>query len=176
MNHLKINPIGKDFRISRLQKKLYDKLSVLWGVDLFGYPRCYKIERDKKTTIEYYIENKEYLSLVSSEKNKFFFTSENEVVRERDLDNIHFKTTAELYFIVNLKLCKPSILHRADEEVVNDVMNIITKNSELTIDKVITGVSNVFRGIEYNKVIDYQPYHCFRIDLTINNFKINEKC
>lgn len=172
-NNLKTSPIGLDAIIAKIQTKLYDKLTALWGVALEGYPRCYEIKRDKKVTIEHFISANDYVSLIHVDKNKFFFLSKQDYKQN---SNTTYDTEIELYFIVNLKECKASINHRADEEIRLDVMNVLSTIGNIGIDtKITTNIDDVFKGYDFRVTDDMQPYHCFKITMSINDFKLNQK-
>lgn len=171
-NLVKINSIGKDSVIHKVQSILYDKLTLLWkNVDLTGYPRCYAFDGK----INYYTEQNDYKSLIHAEQNKFFFTADEDVEKVNEIDFTHYTTDIELFFIVNVRDIYPNILHLGDEEVRNDVMNILNKISDVSITNVTTNIENVFNGYDYREVTDIHPYHCFRITLKIPYFKINQK-
>lgn len=173
MNNLKTNPKGLDVIIYRVQKKLYDKLSTMWaGVELFGYDRCYLSNRNGVKSIDYYVSDKEYENLIVAEKNKFFFTAENEV---KNVGINYYETSIELYFIVNVSEIKPDILHRADEEVRKDVLNLLQTMSDTSIDYVVFNTDNVFNKYFFNQVIDLEPYHCFKVVLKVNKYHLNNK-
>lgn len=169
-NNLKTNPIGLDAVIAKIQTKLYDKLTTLWGVSLEGYPRCYEIKRDKKTTIEHFISGKDYLSLINCDKNKFFFLNKKDIVQN---SYTTFDTEIDLFFIVNIKNAKPGIAHRADEEVRLDVYNVLSTIGDLGVDMKIT-TDNVFNGYDFKFTDDMQPYHFFKITMSVNDFKLNQ--
>jgi len=175
MNNLKTTPVGTDLAIAKIQKILYDKLTMLWSGNLEAYPRCYIVRREKLTTIEYYLGDKEYGNLVSTEKNKFFFVAESDKTPESKEDFHLFKQDVQLYFILDLKECYPSITHRCDEEVRQDVLNILSKiNCEVS--KVVVGLKDVFNQVSYKETFDTQPKHCFRIDLILHNIKTYKTC
>ena len=173
MNNLKTNPKGLDVIIYKVQKKLYDKLSTMWvGVELFGYDRCYLSNRNGVKSIDYYISDKEYENLIVAEKNKFFFTAENEV---KNVGINYYETSIELYFIVNVSEIKPDVLHRADEEVRKDVLNVLQTMSDTSIDYVVFNTDNVFSKYFFNQVIYLEPYHCFKVVLKVNKYHLNNK-
>lgn len=175
-NNVKINPIGLDAVIHRVQSTLYTKLTALWaGVPLDGYPRCYIINRDGKRTIEHFVKDKEYKSLIHAEGNKFFFTSEGDVERVREMVLTNLVTEIDLYFIVDVPKIKTGLIHRGDEEIRNDVMNALLFCPEVTLTRVVKNIDKVFNGFDYKNVNDMQPYHCFKITLEVKNFKINQK-
>jgi hypothetical protein len=173
MNNLKTTPVGTDLAIARIQKTLYDNLILLWGGELEGYPRCYIVRREKLITIEYYQGEKEYGNLVNTDKNKFFFVAES----DKSTDNqVHFSQAVQLYFILDLKQCYPNISHRADEEVRQDVLDILSKHSDCQIRNSTVGLQNVFRSVSYKETFDTHPKHCFRIDLILNNLRTFKTC
>jgi len=173
MNFLKTDPKGLDIVIYGVQKKLYDKLVEKWvGIELFGYDRCYISNRNNVKSIDYYFSDKEYESLVVAEKNKFFFTAENQI---KHVGVNYYETSIDLYFILNVSEIKPSVLHRADEEVRQDVLNILQTIKEVTIDYTIFNVDNVFNRYFFNQVIDLEPYHCFKVVLNVNKYHLNNK-
>lgn len=173
-NNLKDIPVGLDAVIHKTQIILYDELSLLWGVNLEGYPRCYVINRDGRNTIEHYISDKEYLSLIHAERNKFFFTAENDFEKKR-VNNFEFETDIELYFVVNVAEIKPTILHRGDEEIRNDVLNVLQSIPDVLATSVVINVDRVFNGFEHREMYDMQPYHAFKIVLNVPKFVINQK-
>lgn len=174
-NNLKTTPIGLDAVIHKAQNILYNDLNALWGIELEGYPRCYVINRDNNITIEHYVSDFEYLSLISAEYNKFFFTAESDIERKRETNTIQFETTIELYFIVDVSVIKPSILHRGDEEIRNDVMNVLRRIPDVYIDSIVTNIERVFQGFNFREMQDMHPYHAFKIVLNVPSFLINQK-
>jgi len=169
-NYTKVNPVGLDIVIDKIQKKLYNELSALWNVSLDGYPRCYEIKRDKKTTVEYYIKKNEYVSLIHSDTNKFFFTCKKDIVQNSFTT---YNAELEVYFILNVQDCKPSIEHRADEEVRMDVINVLSSIGYVEVTKKITtDITSVFSGYNFEFQTDMHPNHCFKVTFEVNNFKL----
>lgn len=171
MNYLKASPIGKDALIQMLQVQLYDGLVLLWGDVLNGYGRCYTVSTNGRKSIEPYIKKDEYENLVVAEQNKFFFTAEND---EDKVGMSYYKTTIDLYFMVDVNKIKPNITYRADEEVRNDVLNIIERNVYFETSRVITNIEKVFNKYDFDYTDDMQPYHCFKIELKTVEYNINQ--
>lgn len=179
MNNLKTNPIGLDAVIDGVQKKMYT-LSNYWNVDLEGYPRCYILNKESGQTVESYLGDNEYSKPLSfAEGNKFFFVCPN------DIDNVsiqYYTTNIELYFILNVVECKPSILHRADEEIRNDVINLIETIPQVKVNRIIWQIDKVFnrfrnkqsRSFDYDVMTDIHPYHAFKIELELYPYYINQ--
>ncbi|MFP7656084.1 hypothetical protein [Chryseobacterium proteolyticum] len=175
--YLREEEIGLDFIIGSTQKKLYEKLCSKWGVSLDAYPRCYVLEdidESGKRTVEYYKSNKEYSgNLIVSEKNKFFFTAEEDIER---VNNIQFKTKVSLYFILDLKFIYPNISDRCDAKILNDVVKVLDScpgfSKQTTI---VTDYQNVFRDFYY-EFDNIQPYYCFRIDCNTQPYVLDQIC
>lgn len=171
MNNLKINPKGIDVSIQEVQKKLYDNLTQLWGINLDGYGRCYPYIRDNYKVIEYYSGSNEYKNLVYAEQNKFFFTAENDLTRT---GNNFYTTNISLYFILNVNEIYPLVNHRADEEVRIDVLNVLNSTGKVQVTSVTTEINRIFNRFEYENRDDMQPYHCFKIDMDFLEFNIEQ--
>lgn len=172
MNYLKTNPVGLDAVLHKIQVKLYDKLTKLWGVELDGYPRCYSLKRETKKTIEHYLGNGEYESLIHAENNKFFFLADNDYAQE-SLN--HYNTKVDLYFILNLDECKGLIEHRADEEVKRDIIKIVTDCENVGENiKIVTGIESIFMGFVRNNIDDIHPYYYFKAIIDIKDFSLNK--
>jgi len=172
MNNLKTNPKGLDVLIYSVQKKLYDGLTALWsGIELTGYDRCYLANRNGFKSIDYYVSANEYQNLVVAEENKFFFTAENDIEK---VGNLYYKTAIDLYFILNVNEIKPDIIHRADEEVRQDVLNVLNTIAEIEVNNIIINIDKVFNRFDFDYVDDMQPYHVFKIRLDTMQYNINE--
>lgn len=174
MNNLKDNPIGFDMAINKIQVKMYDKLESLWGVQLDGYPLCYDQKIEKSKGIVYYKNSNEYSkSLIHRERNKFFFLKVGDY---KQVSRSTYSGSFELFFILNLKECKPLINSRAEEEVLLDVLKVFDSIGLVKEDlKVTFGKENVFRGYDTPDKIDTHPYHCFKITFNINEFDLFKK-
>ena len=177
-NLTKVNPVGLDVALDIIQRKLYE-LKDLWEVDLDGYPRCQILLREDKKTIEAYLGNDEYSgSLVFAEENKFFFLAGESVEHVSD---VFYKTTIEVYFILNLKEIYPNVEHRADEEVRVDVLNILNTISGINVVKIEHNTDKVFarfnnrisQNYEHEYTDDMQPYHYFKVLIDILEYDIN---
>ena len=170
MNNLKINPIGLDAVLHKIQVKLYDKLNAKWGIELTGYPRCYSIKRETKKTIEYFLGNGEYVSLIHAENNKFFFLADSDYTQD-SLN--HFSTEVDLYFILNLD--DLNYEQRCDEEVRRDIISVLSKCENVGENiKIITGIESIFMGFVRNNIDDIHPYYYFKAIVEIKDFSLNK--
>lgn len=170
----KENPTGIDVVVAKMQSKLEEQLE--WANMINIYPRCYptfkRVENKTVRLIEHY-ERSEYTNLIAAEENKCFFVQDAETRRE-SLNK--YATELEVYFTVNLQEAKPDVLHRADEEVHADVLNILKSFADIQVNRLITGIEEVYRGYNYNSNDDTHPNHCFKVVLDILRFDINAKC
>lgn len=181
-NHVKTNPIGLDAVIHDVQKEVY-KLSEApnWNVALEGFPRCYILQNEtKQKTIEAYLEKTDYSgTLIFGEGNKFFFVAPNDIIKE---SGNYYTTEIELFCIVNVKECKPGIIHRADEEVRADVLTALNRIPAVKVNKVVINIDRVFnrynsrisQSYEYEYTDDMQPYHCFKVEMEVLPYNLNQ--
>jgi hypothetical protein len=174
MLNRKENPIGLDFIIDQTQKRLYDKLTSLWDVNIKTFPRCYVLEKEEIRSIQHYQGNNEYSgSLIESEDNKFFFTAEDDQER---INNIQFKTKVQLYFILDLKSIYPNSKERVDNQVLIDVVKALDSCSGFDSKiNIVTDYQSVFEGFDYD-FDNIQPYYCFRVELNTMPYSIDENC
>lgn len=170
----KTNPQGLDIPIQAFQKIMYDQLIATWGIseDQYKcYPRCYRNRKENVYKAENFEGGKDYkdaywddkLSVVS-----FFGLSSTEDHRQNERIKVH------MVFFVDLKKLKPSITHRADEEVRKDVQLLALQefygmkylSTELWAENVLREYPGSARELESR--IDMHPVHCFRINFELN--------
>lgn len=173
----KTNPTGIDNAIQKLQAYLYGRLITSWNLTSDEskyecYGRCYKNKKDNGYIAELFTGGNEYreaywndnLSVLS------FFSVSDKVEAELGSN----KTSVSIILFVNLVKLKPTITHRADEEVRQDVIRSIGANLYgFHYQGYETGIENVLREYpgsrrdEGLKVVDFQPVHSFRINLSL---------
>lgn len=176
MLHLKKIPVGIDTTIQALQKKLNNKLITTWGIsdELYRcYGRCYRNQSANGYVPEVFISDSVGYKDLFLDDN-YAATSFFGVERMDINDNFRGEADVHLVFAVNLKQLKPSIRHRADEEVHQDVIKVFNKNGETKLNSIVVGIENVFReytawkdkdkGVMYR---DMQPFHFFRINFRL---------
>lgn len=175
MEYVKESPTGIDIHIQKLQRFLFSELKKTWGItnDVFFdcYGRAYRNQVKDGFIPEAYIGNKEYREILFDDNRKaitFFGVGEN--IRYN-----HGTATAPVYLIVmvNLAQIKGGIT-RADEETHVDVQKLLQPGrSGFEMLEFLTGIENVFKeysgwrakdGMKYR---DMQPFHCFRINLSL---------
>ena len=132
MLHLKKIPVGIDTTIQALQKKLNNKLITTWGIsdELYRcYGRCYRNQSANGYVPEVFISDSVGYKDLFLDDN-YAATSFFGVERMDINDDFRGEADVHLVFAVNLKQSKPSIRHRADEEVHQDVIKVFNKNGE----------------------------------------------
>lgn len=171
MLYVKENPVGLDAKIQSLQNHLYTELNQKWqlqnGNVLEGYGRVYVNQDQNKRLAEAYISNNEYQNVLVAEKSKFFFLARQ---RKTELYALRFTTNVELCFMLDLGLIKPDILHRADEEVQSEVVDVLNGVNNVFVESIDTDPRSVFNGLTYSENDNMQPYHFFKINLKVDYF------
>lgn len=171
----KTNPVGIDKIIQLFQAYIHSSLTAKWNItDAY---QCYARASRNQTDDGYIAEvlqagTNSYAAVVFNSRHaaqSFFGTS----TRSENVNGM-FQTDVHLVFFVNLENLKPSITHRADEEVRKDVINACSSGLfGFELQEVETGLENVLReypGSRRNeglKFIDMQPIHCFRLNFSI---------
>jgi len=162
------NPTGIDVRIRKLQEKIYNRLS--W-TDYNSYGRCYRNKAGNNYIAEVYAGANEYKEVYWDDTLtaiSFFGVSQTVVHKLGELADVH------LVFFVNIAKLKPLLLHRADEEIRMEVMNIVGRGLfGFTYTSIETGIENVLKeypGSVREKrlaTVDMHPIHCFRLNLKL---------
>lgn len=171
---LKNNPVGIDAALQPLQEALHEHLLSLWqlpGADYRCYGRAYRNQKAEGYIPEVYVGGNEYREVYVDDSVaviSFFGYERGKFLKQNEAD-------VSLIFAANLNSLKPAILHRADEEVRNDVFNFLVDavgNLNTPI-ATITGIANVYaeytgyRSIESIKLRDMHPFHCFRFNFIL---------
>lgn len=172
----KLNPVGEDFTIDRLQKYLWSKLLLSnWE----SYPRAYKNPKHQQRgfVAEIYTGAGEYATDAYFNDNfdtvSFFLTEERAEYVPGDLNKVRTS------WIIQLKLSPsyPTVLHRADAELKNDVMKALKDFPGKVISnfETVTGIPNVYRGFDFDSLRfdDMSDVHVLRVDFDL---RFNETC
>ena len=165
----KTSPVGIDYSLQLLQTELHDRLLTTWGIDTStykAYGRCYRKPADAGYIVANYDSGTEYTSLFDDTLKAMSFFGQSPATRLDQKES----TEVHLVFFVNLALLKPSIAHRADEEVRKDVISIFApalygfayQGFDITIESAL----REYRG-NWKKTLDMHPFHCFRINLKV---------
>jgi hypothetical protein len=173
---LKTNPVGLDVPIQELQKFLYNRLKALWNIQddnsIEGNGRCYREKVDNGYIPRLFVEGSgdipyKNAEFIDSLHSAVFFFDVWDVVKQNG-------TTAtakvDLIFMVDLQKLKPTVSHRADEEVRHDVQRIcITPRQSFVLKEFGFGtkyVFNRFDGLTTKDIEQYRDVH------PLHNFKL----
>lgn len=173
----KTNPVGIDVAIQQLQTYLHKQLVKKWGLTgdddpaYESYGRVYRNKKDNQYIAEAYAGENEYKEVYWNDSLSAISWVGVSGKTEFDKQN---KTDVHLVFFVNLAKLKPSVSHRADEEVRNEIQKLFGyslfgfsfESIELWIDNVLKEYPGSRRD-DRLKAVDMHPVHCFRINLKI---------
>jgi hypothetical protein len=179
----KTNPVGIDFYIQKLQTYMHDILTAKWNVnDLY---ECYGRALRNKTKNGYKAEvyspstdndHKDVYWNDALAALSFFGIGTTKINMNIAVADVH------LVFFVELTKLKPTIAHRADEEVRQDVLSIVKSGMHgFKVTSMSIGVENALKDYpnsissETLKYADMQPTHCFRINGELT-YDINKNC
>lgn len=195
----KLNPVGVDVEIAKIQKAVHEAFDVKWSEGqntengIICYPRCYvNFKRRNKNNIyaeriiEYFdpVEysdsvdfintNVDYKDILDGEENRLIIIDSYDFFPIERTQNFE-STLVECIFIVNLEKAYPNIRHRADEEVRIDVKKVLQRIPNMTVKRMVRSLNNVFGDLRYSTTLDMHPLHCFKVILSIDRFGSNGK-
>lgn len=169
----KTNPVGIDSYIQQFQNKLHTMLMLKWDNPTYHcYGRSYRNKTEDGYIAEVFTDKNEYKEVYWNDTlDAISFFGIGDSIEEQTTSTID----VHLVFFVNLKKLKPSIAHRADEEVRQDVQSVFGKGIySFTYTSTVLYLENVLREYPGSrrddrlKFIDMHPVHCFRF-----NFKLS---
>lgn len=169
MIYTKVNPVGIDEKIQRIQVYIYNKLVSIYSGDVYSYGRIYKNESDSGIKPLFYLGNGEYKEINLDDRINglhFFFVEKDEA----DISgSIHISSNdVDIIFIINdITKIRGDVLHYPDEEIKETIksylqgFNFIFKNS-------VKG-KKALEGFDINSNFIF-PYYVFKLTGTINNY------
>lgn len=171
----KTDPVGIDAKLQDLQIELHDRLLTRWKIGDGEYKacgRCYRKPGDNGYIAAGHVSGEEYeeMRLEDSSLKAFSFFGQSSTVGFNQWE----KTDVHLVFFVNLRALKPTIEHRADEEVRKDVITLFSpalygfayNGFEIYLENVLREYPGSRRDSRLS-IVDMHPYHCFRINLKV---------
>lgn len=177
MNFTTTTTVGIDTVINSIQTDIYDALIERWLDDIDGYGRVYKTDTGNGVVPRYYISSNDYKDVYydDSRSGQFFFLTDEDSTTEDGGET--YQNNAKVVFMVNLtKIIGDG---RQDELARRDAVEILREYSfnKFTITGIETGVKNVFRGLDSEKVnkADINPLHTFAVKIKLNYY-ITDKC
>lgn len=176
MNFTTTSTIGIDTVIQSIQTELYASLISRWVDDIDGYGRVYVNKGDNGFIAQYYIAENDYKDVYYNDEKSgnFFFLTDKQSTTE---DEYVYQNNTKIVFMLNLEKVVGS--GRQDELVRRDVIELLRNISynRFTINGIDTGVEDVFRGLNSDKVnkADINPLHTFSVNVSINYY-LTDKC
>ena len=179
---LKTDPVLVDVQVNNLQKHLFTDLTTkaLWD-DYQSYPRAYKNVEGLDIVPEHYLEDNEYEVVFFDDRfnvSSFFLVAD-----DRDYDANSFTSDISVVFHGKLDQLYPSTLHRADEEMHNDIFAAINRaDAKFELQNVVTGIDNVYAGLTLSTDLrerlsqdDMSDFHFVRFNLSVE-YDENDTC
>ncbi len=147
---VKNNPQGIDAVINQLQTDLYNQLTNKFGWSNYeSYHRAYRNAKGGDKLPEVYIGADDYKEVLFDDKftvTSFFLADDK---RSQDSKNGVFTQGVSIIFQANLSELFPNVAHRADEELIQEVIKAAkSRGWESRMDEVITGVDNVYASLK----------------------------
>jgi hypothetical protein len=170
----KINPVGVDDPIDKLQVALFNGLT--WSGSVSGYEsyhRGYKNESNDGRLPEVFTSNNDYKEVFMDNKfsaTSFFLVDDRETVGQK------VKSEVNIIFQLNLKELYRNITHRADEEARKDVYDVLYSRPDIgKITSIVKGIRNVYEDLRITQVNfdDMQPLHVFKLTMDVHHTMIN---
>ena len=180
----KDSPVGIDTYIDALQKHLYSNLSSKWIDDQWiCYPRCYKNKRkDRESGSEYFVP--EYAKTIIDYQDVLFDDKVNVLsffIKGDDISINDFKRpVSKVSLIISTKIndLYPTVVHRADEELKQDVFDLVVDFGQgWELKGMFDGIDNVYSEFKRDGVIlsDIAPRHVVRFDFELT-YKLKCNC
>jgi hypothetical protein len=175
MNYTTSTTAGIDTVIKSIQTELYDELVLKWVDDIDGYGRVSRTDTGDGVVPRYYLSENDYKDVYydDSKSGQFFFlTSEDSSTEDEDV----YHNDVKVVFMVDLTRMLGT--DRQDELARTDVVKILRSISDnrFEITGIETGVKNVFRGLDSEKVnkADTHPLHTFSVKIKLSYYIPNK--
>jgi len=169
--YIKDNPVGIDTVVNELNSKLFNALTTNNGWENYSaYHRAYKNPTQEGIIAEVFDkDDKDYKEVFFDDTlsaSSFFVIDDN--INPVDNGRI-MSTTVSAIFQVNLEEVAGLIEGRADEEVVEQVVNALRVSAFGDISAIVRGIDNVYNGFRTDNIqyTDMSPFFCFRVDMDV---------
>ncbi|HDZ04836.1 hypothetical protein LCGC14_0370730 [marine sediment metagenome] len=179
---LKDNPVLVDIQVNNLQKHLFTDLTTKasW-TDYQSYPRVYVNVNGLDIIPEHYLESNEYEDVFFDDSfnvSSFFLVNPT-----REYDANSFTSEISIVFQGKLDQLYPGVLHRADEEMHNDIFLAINRSDAMfELESFVTGRDNVYTGLTLSAELserisqdDMSDFHFVRFNLSVE-YDENDVC
>lgn len=173
----KSNPVGIDYHIDKLQKRLYNGIVAKWqfadaALNYDCFPRCYRNKKSQGYVAELYNQAKEY-------NGDAWWNDSKDIVSFFGLGDkinvsIQNEVPVHLVLFINLEKIKINTSARADEEARRDLINIIGQDffgfKLQSIDLFLENVLKEYPGTRKMNMLeraDYHPLYCVRLNFLL---------
>ena len=170
---LKVDPVGIDRPIDKIQQALYTGLVTNGTWTMYeSYHRAYKNETKDGIVPEIFTGKKDYKDAFTDDgftATSFFLIPDEVGV----LEGSKFQAEISIIFQVDLAKLYPNApdSRRFDEEMHNEILNILNDlDANFTDVDYVTSLDSVYAGLDTSKIKwnDLQPYHVVRFTVTAN--------
>ncbi len=170
---LKVDPVGIDRPIDKIQQALYTGLVTNGTWTMYeSYHRAYKNETKDGIVPEIFTGKKDYKDAFTDDgftATSFFLIPDEVGVVEGQ----KFQAEISIIFQVDLAKLYPNApdSRRFDEEMHNEILNILNDlDANFTDVDYVTSLDSVYAGLDTSKIKwnDLQPYHVVRFTVTAN--------
>lgn len=175
MNYTRINTVGVDRPIQRLQTALYNYLSGYFD-SLNGYGRVHKNVEGEYFKLETHVSKGEYEDVLRSDDSRFFFYLHNSINYD-----VTPSAKVDVFFMVDLMDYSTSP-ERLDEEILARVNKVINGSQFkiIGIEKGIDYLNQILKGGNYDPTSrvkniqfeDMQPYHVFCFKCEVQGYSL----
>lgn len=171
MNYTTSTTVGIDTVIKSVQTELYDLLILKWVDDIDGYGRVNRTDTGGGVVPRYYLSENDYKDVYydDSKGGQFFFLTDED---SSTIDEDVYQNDVKVVFMVDLTRILGT--GRRDELARTDVVKILRSISynRFEIKGIETGVKNVFRGLDSEKVnkADINPLHTFCVKIKLSYY------
>lgn len=145
-NHIKIDPVGIDKAIQRIQVRLYKRLGY---INIEGYGRIYPILVKGNMIPAHFIEGTDYKDVLFNDKNKsngnFFF---NEDPLSKKVNSEQVESKINLIFQLDVNQIKSGSDFRKDEEIRAEIETEL-RHTAFQVEEITRGLK-ALDGFDHN--------------------------
>lgn len=155
--------VGIDKAIQNVQRKLQSRIA--WtGYKAFG--RTYRIERNAKQMPCLYLRNSEYYEMLPDDNEiAFSFFDVDSDVTHGNIQNSTCEV--DLIYFVNIERVYNNLTHRADENVINDVLNVLKVFGD-NVTVLSHNIIDPLQNFDYDKnIAEMHPFLVFSVRLEL---------
>lgn len=148
----RLNPKGIDVVIDTLQRDLFIELTKKFGWKQYDcYDRAYRNRKGADKLPEVCTDGEEYKEVLFDDKltvTSFFLAEES---RRYNSEKFTYEQGVSMIFQANLSNLFPTVKHRPDEELIDNVIKAINnKFWENRLVEVVTGIEKVYESLKVN--------------------------